>query len=66
MKENIVSASFGIQVKLALVQRRMSQKDLAQELGVSRQYLCDVLAGRRPGWKYQADICRLLELDQPA
>lgn len=66
MKENGAADGFGIQVKLELVRRRMSQMELAAELGVSPKYLCDVLAGRRAGWKYRADICRLLGLDRPA
>lgn len=38
---------------IAILRKRaknMSQKALATELGISQQYLCDVLAGRRePG-----------------
>ena len=66
MKKNRATDGFGIQVKLELVRRRMSQMELAAELGGSPQYLSAVLSGRRAGWKYREDICRLLGLDQPA
>ena len=59
-------AYFALRVKIALTLRQMSQVELAAALDVSPTYLGDVLNGRRAGWKYRADICRLLGLDQPA
>ncbi len=38
-----------IRFKVWLIENETSQRKLAQQLGVTVQYLCDVLRGRRPG-----------------
>lgn len=52
--------SFGLKVKIALLERDMSIPDLAQQIGTSRQYLADILKGARPGKRYRPIICEFL------
>lgn len=54
---------FGMEVKKRLVELDMTQRELANAIGVNENYLTDILRGRRSGKKYRPAICRLLELD---
>lgn len=44
------------EVRVLLVRKHMSQKELARRAGVSRSHLSEMLAGRRghipPGWEH--------------
>ena len=52
--------SFGIMVKVKLAQLDMTQKELADEVGLHKKYLNDILRGRRAGTKYKEAIAARL------
>jgi transcriptional regulator with XRE-family HTH domain len=54
--------AFAIKVKKRLIELNMTQRQLAQEVGMNENYLTDVLAGRRSGQKYRAAIKERLNL----
>ncbi|MEB7455096.1 helix-turn-helix domain-containing protein [Lysinibacillus sphaericus] len=51
MKEDL-----GVQVKSALWKKEMSQKKLAEVVGISSAYLSDIIRGRKDGPKAQEHI----------
>lgn len=51
MKEDL-----GVQVKSALWKKDMSQKNLAELVGISSAYLSDIIRGRKDGPKAQEHI----------
>lgn len=55
---------FGLQVRIALLKRKMSIAKLAEEIGTSRQYLFDILNGSRPGKRHKPEIARILGLEE--
>lgn len=57
---------FGMQVRIELVKRNMTQVELADLLGIKKQYLYKILTGERSGERYVEDIKRILELDGKA
>ncbi len=56
---------FGINVKKRLIDMRMTQRQLAKDIGVSENYLTDILSGRRSGKKYKPLIYKKLGLEDP-
>ncbi|WP_285397607.1 helix-turn-helix transcriptional regulator [Lysinibacillus sp. fls2-241-R2A-57] len=46
----------GAQVRSELFKRKMSQKDLAEMVGISSAYLSDIIRGRKDGKKAQEHI----------
>ena len=55
---------FGIQVKKRLLDLGMTQKQLADEIGLNTNYLTDILNGRKPGIKYKDAIVARLNLEE--
>ncbi|PHJ38565.1 Cro/Cl family transcriptional regulator [Desulforamulus profundi] len=55
--------AFGVLVKKALIERRMTQVQLAEKVGTSNKYLNLILYGERSGEKYLASIAEELGLD---
>ena len=53
---------FGAAVKKALIDRRMTQQELARRIGTSRQYLDLILFGQRTGTQYVTRIIKALGL----
>ncbi|TCL43196.1 helix-turn-helix domain-containing protein [Harryflintia acetispora] len=53
---------FGVAVKKALIDRRMTQQELARRIGTSRQYLDLILFGQRAGTQYVTRIIKALDL----
>lgn len=53
--------NFGLEVKCALVDIGMSQKELAVEVGLSESNLSQILNGKRKGWKHRERINSVLE-----
>ncbi|HSH36654.1 helix-turn-helix transcriptional regulator [Schnuerera sp.] len=51
---------FGKTVKKTLVELEMTQRKLAEEVGVNENYLTDILNGRRSGKKYKTEIIHTL------
>lgn len=46
----------GVKVRSELFKRKMSQKQLAEMLGISSAYLTDIIRGRKDGPKAQERI----------
>ncbi len=55
--------AFGRLVTKALVDRGMTKKELAEQIGISPQNLSRVLTGTRSGEKYLPAIVAILGLD---
>lgn len=53
---------FGAKVKKRLVDRNMTQVELAALIGCNKQYLYKILSGERSGKKYIEDISRILNI----
>lgn len=56
----IETCEYGIEIKKALAEKRMTQKDLAEQLGVLPQYLTMIISGRKKSKKYTKKINKLL------
>lgn len=58
-----MNETLGAQVRSELFKRKMSQKELANMLGISDVYLSDIIRGRKDGPKAQEHIkhiCKIL------
>lgn len=55
---------FGQKCKKRLIELNMTQKELADILGVKKQYITDVFRGARSGEKYIEKIEEILELNK--
>jgi transcriptional regulator with XRE-family HTH domain len=53
----------GIKIKKGLIDKNMTQRDLAKNLKMNEQYLADIIRGRRSGNKYIVRIYKELNLD---
>lgn len=51
-----MSEDLGVQVRSELFKRNMSQKELAEMVGISSVYLSDIIRGRKDGPKVQEHI----------
>lgn len=49
-------------VRKRLIDLNMTQRELAEKVGMNERFLADVLAGRRPGIKYADKIYEVLGL----
>jgi transcriptional regulator with XRE-family HTH domain len=45
-----------------LAEKKISQQQMASDIGMRPQRLSDMLSGRLQGWKYRSRICRYLGL----
>lgn len=52
----------GIKIKKRLVEKSMTQRELAEKIKMKEQYLTDILSGRRSGNKYINKIYKELNL----
>ena len=57
---------FGKKVKKRLIDKGMTQVELAALVGCGKQYLHKILTGERSGRKYMGEIARILEIDEAA
>lgn len=55
--------AFGKQVKKRLIDKGMTQVELAALIGCNKQYLHKILCGERSGKKYLEDISRVLDVE---
>jgi transcriptional regulator with XRE-family HTH domain len=55
--------NFGKMVKKNLIEKGMTQVQLAQEVGTSNKYLNLILYGERTGNKYTLKIAQVLDID---
>ena len=53
---------FGLNVKKRLLDKGMTQKELARELGIQGCYLTEILYGIRAGWTYREQIENILSM----
>ncbi len=49
-----------VKVKILLLQRNITQMDIARECGISPAAITYILSGQRPGYRYRARIARML------
>jgi len=56
---------FGIEVKKALIDKRMTQKSLADKLGITPRYVDYILTGERNPEKYVLEMAKILEIEPP-
>ena len=54
---------FGKKVKKRLIDKDMTQAELAELIGCERQYLYKILVGERSGEKYKEAISMILGID---
>lgn len=66
MKREVRWTDFGVLVKKRLIDLDMTQKDLADALGTTKQYLQKIMRGERSGEKYVEKICEILDLPKNA
>ncbi|WP_075201856.1 helix-turn-helix transcriptional regulator [Floricoccus tropicus] len=55
--------NLAVQVRVELVQKNMTQADLAKALGISQSYLSDILKGKRSSEKQIELIKKVLNID---
>lgn len=55
--------AFGREVKKRLIDKDMTQAELADLLGCSRQYVSKILYGIKSGSKYRDKIVEILEIE---
>ena len=58
--------AFGKQAKKRLIDKGMTQVELAALIGCNKQYLHKILSGERSGKKYLEDISRVLDIEVAA
>ncbi|HBB28562.1 MAG TPA: transcriptional regulator [Clostridiales bacterium] len=65
MKSNKPLPVIGIIVKTKLAEKNMSQRALAEKVGVNEKYLTEIIRGRKAktGSKYLKKICDVLEIE---
>lgn len=57
---------FGLKVRKRLIDRNMTQVELAALLGCNKQYVHKILVGERSGKKYIEEISRILDIEAVA
>lgn len=57
---------FGKKVRKRLIDKDMTQVELAALLGCSKQYIHKILSGERSGKKYISEISRILGIEVAA
>lgn len=53
----------GKEIKKKLIDKDMTQVELAEQLGVTKQYITKIITGTRTGDKYLCRIGAILEID---
>ena len=54
---------FGMAVRKRLIDKNMTQVELAALLGCNKQYIHKILVGERSGKKYMKEISRILGIE---
>ncbi|MGN0710160.1 MAG: helix-turn-helix domain-containing protein [Anaerovoracaceae bacterium] len=55
---------FGKAVKKAAIEKDIKLAEVAEEIGISRQFLTNILVGERPGYQHCEKIIKILELSE--
>lgn len=63
MKRQRQLTDFGKEIKIRLIEKNMTQVELAELLGTTKQYLGKILYGERNGEKYRYKISKILDID---
>ena len=53
----------GKEIKKKLIDKDMTQTELAEQLGVTKQYITKIITGTRTGDKYLCRIGAILDID---
>jgi len=53
---------FGKIIKIRLVEKEMTQRELAERVGTSQKYLSQIIHGHKAGHKYIGAISEILEI----
>ncbi len=64
MARRVELTPFGKRVKKRLIDKNMTQMELAGMLKCNKQYLYKILTGERSGEKYIEKIAEILEIDE--
>lgn len=64
MARQVELTPFGKRVKKRLIDKNMTQMELANMLKCNKQYLYKILTGKRSGEKYIEKIAEILEIDE--
>ena len=54
----------GKEIKKKLIDKGMTQVQLADRLGIGKQYLTKIMNGSRSGAKYMDEICNMLNINR--
>lgn len=60
----MATTGFGLQVRTELLKRNMTNKELANLLGISSAYLSDILRGRRDAEQQKKRIAQILGIKE--
>lgn len=60
MRKKRQLTDFGVEVKKILIDRDMTQAELAERVGIKRQYLSLILCGERRNSRYVDEIRKVL------
>ena len=63
MKKQHHCTPFGMKVKIRLLEKNMTNKELAGMIGMAESTICDVVFGRNNRPRTQRSIAEALELD---
>lgn len=58
--------SYGRTIQKRLIDKGMTQVELAEHVGCDPQYICRILYGERTGRKYREKISKLLDIETVA
>lgn len=66
MKQQRQLTPFGVEVKKALIDLRLSQKEFCEKYDIPQNRLSEILYGERPGKRYKDKIIKVLGIKVPA
>lgn len=66
MKRKRKLTDFGKRVRKILIDKNMSQRELAKVIGTSESYLCDILCGAKNDRIYSGRIRQILGIEESA
>ena len=60
----MATTEFGLKVRSELLRRNITNKQLAEMLGISGAYLSDILRGRRDAVEQKKRIAKILDIKE--
>lgn len=60
----MATTEFGMKVRMELLKRNITNKQLADMLGISSAYLSDILRGCRDAFEQKKRIAKILEIKE--